>query len=142
MTGVSISTLEQLTKVRAHKRQVLQASDFAVLKKGMVEHDAPGLVEFMELRCTLARLLVHGAPVHADVLCGSVERQRLAGKEQRIIERGHLAHGLPGHREKTSRERFAQPVSQRCDIADQPAKGVGRRIAGQRHHIETRAAHG
>src|SRR5262245_4447574 len=53
MTGVSISTLEQLTKVRAHKKQVLQASDFAVLKKGMVEHDAPGLVEFMEPRCTL-----------------------------------------------------------------------------------------
>jgi len=53
MTGVSISTLEQLTKVRAHKEEVLQASDFAVLKKGMVEHDAPGLVEFIEPRCTL-----------------------------------------------------------------------------------------
>src|SRR5262245_1088658 len=53
MTGVSISTLEQLTKVRAHKKEVLQASDFAVMKKGMVEHDAPGLVEFMEPRCSL-----------------------------------------------------------------------------------------
>jgi hypothetical protein len=53
MTGVSISTLEQLTKVRAHKQEVLQASDFAVMKKGMVEHDAPGLVEFMEPRCSL-----------------------------------------------------------------------------------------
>ncbi len=53
MTGVSISTLEQLAKVRAHKKQVLQASDFAMMKKGMVEHDAPGLVEFMEPRCSL-----------------------------------------------------------------------------------------
>jgi SpoVK/Ycf46/Vps4 family AAA+-type ATPase len=54
MTGVSVSTLEQLTKVRAHRRQVLQTSDFAVLKKEMVEHDAPGLVEFVESRRTLA----------------------------------------------------------------------------------------
>jgi AAA+ superfamily predicted ATPase len=53
MTGVSISTLEQLTKVRAHRRQVLQPSDFTVLKKEMVEHDAPGLVEFLESRRTL-----------------------------------------------------------------------------------------
>jgi ATPase family protein associated with various cellular activities (AAA) len=53
MTGVSISTLEQLTKVRAHRRQVLQPSDFTVLKKEMVEHDAPGLVEFMESQRSL-----------------------------------------------------------------------------------------
>jgi hypothetical protein len=53
MTGVSISTLEQLTKVRAHRRQVLQPSDFSILKKEMVEHDAPGLVEFLESKRTL-----------------------------------------------------------------------------------------
>jgi SpoVK/Ycf46/Vps4 family AAA+-type ATPase len=54
MSGVSISTLEQLTKVRAHRRQVLQPSDFTILKKEMVEHDAPGLVEFLESKRTLA----------------------------------------------------------------------------------------
>ena len=54
MTGVCVSTLEQLTKVRAHTRQVLRTSDFAVLKKEMVEHDAPGLVEFVESKRTLA----------------------------------------------------------------------------------------
>jgi len=54
MTGVSVSTLEQLTKVRAHRGQVLQTSDFAVLKKEMIEHDAPGLVEFVESKRTLA----------------------------------------------------------------------------------------
>lgn len=53
MTGVSVSTLEQLTKVRAHRKQVLQSSDFAILKKEMVEHDAPGLVEFVESKRTL-----------------------------------------------------------------------------------------
>ena len=53
MTGVSVSTLEQLTKVRAHTGQTLQASDFSVLKKEMVEHDAPGLVEFVESQRTL-----------------------------------------------------------------------------------------
>jgi hypothetical protein len=53
MTGVSVSTLEQLTKVRAHSRQVLKPTDFAVLKKDMVEHDAPGLVEFVESNRTL-----------------------------------------------------------------------------------------
>ncbi len=53
MTGVSISTLEQLTKVRAHRRQVLSWADFSALKKDIVEHDAPGLVEFLEPRRTL-----------------------------------------------------------------------------------------
>jgi hypothetical protein len=53
MTGVSVSTLEQLTKVRAHSKQELKSSDLAVLKKEMVEHDAPGLVEFVEPRRTL-----------------------------------------------------------------------------------------
>jgi hypothetical protein len=53
MTGVSVSMLEQLTKIRAHNRQVLKPTDFAVLKKEMVEHDAPGLVEFIESDRTL-----------------------------------------------------------------------------------------
>ena len=53
MTGVSISTLEQLTKVRAHMKRVLQPSDMAMMKKEMVEHDAPGLVEFVESERTL-----------------------------------------------------------------------------------------
>jgi hypothetical protein len=53
MTGVSISTLEQLTKVRAHGGGVLLASDLSGVKKEMVEHDAPGLVEFIESKRTL-----------------------------------------------------------------------------------------
>jgi SpoVK/Ycf46/Vps4 family AAA+-type ATPase len=54
MTGVSVSTLEQLTKVRAYNKETLQSSDFVALKKEMVENDAPGLVEFLESERTLA----------------------------------------------------------------------------------------
>jgi ATPase family associated with various cellular activities (AAA) len=53
MTGVSVSTLEQLTKVQAHSGQVLQASDLSAMKKAMVEHDASGLIEFVESSRTL-----------------------------------------------------------------------------------------
>jgi hypothetical protein len=53
MTGVSVSTLEQLTKMRAHLKHVLQSSDLALLKKEMVEYDAPGLVDFVESKRTL-----------------------------------------------------------------------------------------
>jgi hypothetical protein len=53
MTGVSVSTLEQLTKVQAHAGKVLQASDLSAMKKAMVEHDASGLIEFVESTRTL-----------------------------------------------------------------------------------------
>jgi hypothetical protein len=53
MTGVSVNTLQQLTKIRAHTGQELRSSDFVALKKEMVEHDAPGLVEFIESKHTL-----------------------------------------------------------------------------------------
>jgi hypothetical protein len=53
MTGVSVSTLQQLTKIRAHNKQELRSTDFAALKKEMVERDAPGLVEFIESKRTL-----------------------------------------------------------------------------------------
>ena len=53
MTGVSVATLEQLTKVQAHSGKVLQASDLSAMKKAMVEHDAAGLIEFVESTRTL-----------------------------------------------------------------------------------------
>ncbi|MEJ0038230.1 MAG: ATP-binding protein [Gammaproteobacteria bacterium] len=53
MTGVSVATLEQLTKVQAHSGKVLQASDLSAMKKAMVEHDASGLIEFVESSRTL-----------------------------------------------------------------------------------------
>jgi hypothetical protein len=53
ITGLSVNTLQQITKVRAHNAEVLQSHDFAALKKEMVERDAPGLVEFVESTRTL-----------------------------------------------------------------------------------------
>ena len=53
ITGLSVNTLQQITKVRAHNGQVLHSQDFAALKKEMVERDAPGLVEFVEPTRTL-----------------------------------------------------------------------------------------
>jgi SpoVK/Ycf46/Vps4 family AAA+-type ATPase len=53
MTGVSTRTLEQLTKVRAYNRQVMEPLELGAVKKEMVERDAPGLVEFMQSKRTL-----------------------------------------------------------------------------------------
>ena len=53
LSGVSISALEQLAKIRAHEQQPLQLSDLAGVKKEMVERDAPGLVEFVDSKRTL-----------------------------------------------------------------------------------------
>ncbi|MGH8258352.1 MAG: AAA family ATPase, partial [Steroidobacteraceae bacterium] len=48
VSGASVNTLQQITKLRAHNGRKLQADDFAALKKEMVERDAPGLIEFVE----------------------------------------------------------------------------------------------
>jgi len=53
VSGVSVNTLQQITKLRAHNGRKLQSEDFAVLKKEMVERDAPGLIEFLESTRTL-----------------------------------------------------------------------------------------
>jgi SpoVK/Ycf46/Vps4 family AAA+-type ATPase len=53
MAGVSVSTLEQLTKVQAHTGKVLLATDLSERKKEMVEHDASGLIEFIAPTRTL-----------------------------------------------------------------------------------------
>ncbi len=53
LTGVYISTLEQLAKIRAHKKELLRAADLTMMKKEMVEQDAPGLIEFVESKRTL-----------------------------------------------------------------------------------------
>jgi hypothetical protein len=53
VSGASVSTLQQITKLRAHNGRRLQADDFAALKKEMVERDAPGLIEFVESNRTL-----------------------------------------------------------------------------------------
>jgi AAA+ superfamily predicted ATPase len=54
LTGVSVSALEQLIKVRAHTGKALDSNDLAAAKKQMVERDAESLVEFVDAKRTLA----------------------------------------------------------------------------------------
>ncbi len=54
LSGVSVSALEQLVKLRAHTSQPLLPADLAAAKKQMVERDATGLVEFVDSKRTLA----------------------------------------------------------------------------------------
>jgi hypothetical protein len=53
MVGVSLRTLEQLAKIRTYNKQLLQFSELVAVKKQLVEHDASGLVEFLQSTRTL-----------------------------------------------------------------------------------------
>jgi hypothetical protein len=53
LAGVTIASLESLTKIRHHEHKPLGDNDLARLKKDLVERDSAGLVEFIESRRTL-----------------------------------------------------------------------------------------
>jgi hypothetical protein len=53
LLGVSVSALESLVKIRAHSVQAIGAGDLTRIKKGLVERDSAGLVEFLESKRTL-----------------------------------------------------------------------------------------
>src|SRR6188768_314407 len=54
LTGVTVSSLESLTRIRHHENKPLADADLAKLKKQLVEQDSAGLVEFIEGKRTLA----------------------------------------------------------------------------------------
>ena len=91
ITGLSVNTLQQITKVRAHNGQVLQSHDFAALKKEMVERDAPGLVEFVEPTRTLDDYFGQGCPEEIW-LRQDIALWRINGYQ------ASAAHGLPAVR--------------------------------------------
>jgi hypothetical protein len=92
VAGVTVNTLEQITKVRAHTQQPLQSSDFAVLKKDMVERDAPGLIEFVESTRTLEDY--HGQQILKNWLRQDIELWRL--NDARALPMGYLLSGPIG----------------------------------------------
>jgi hypothetical protein len=92
MVGVSIRTLEQLTKIRAFKQQVLQASELAAVKKELVEHDAPGLVEFLQPTRTLDHY--HGQEALKRWLRQDVALWK--GNDLRALPMGYLLCGPVG----------------------------------------------
>jgi hypothetical protein len=53
LTGVSLSALQSLVRRRAHEGQQLQPSDWAGVKKTLIEGEAEGLLEFIEAHRTL-----------------------------------------------------------------------------------------
>ncbi len=53
LTGVSISALNSLIRIREHEGRALSAADWIATKKQMVEGDSSGLVEFIESKKTL-----------------------------------------------------------------------------------------
>jgi hypothetical protein len=54
LAGVTISSMENLARMRHHENRPLGDADLAKLKKELVEKDSAGLVEFIEPRRTLA----------------------------------------------------------------------------------------
>jgi hypothetical protein len=54
LAGVTVSSLESLTRIRHHENKPLADADLARLKKDLVERDSSGLVEFIEGKRTLA----------------------------------------------------------------------------------------
>jgi ATPase family associated with various cellular activities (AAA) len=53
LTGVTVSALESLVKIRGHAGEALSAADMTRIKKGLVERDSANLVEFIESKRTL-----------------------------------------------------------------------------------------
>ena len=53
LTGVSISALNSLIRIREHESRALTAADWIATKKQMVEGDSSGLVEFIDSKKTL-----------------------------------------------------------------------------------------
>jgi ATPase family associated with various cellular activities (AAA) len=60
LTGVTVSALESLIKVRSHEKRALSSQDLTRIKKDLVERDSAGLVEFIESKRTLDDY--HGQP--------------------------------------------------------------------------------
>ncbi len=54
LTGVSISALASLVRIRAHQKQVLGPADWVKVKKQLVEAESSGLIEFIDSRRSLA----------------------------------------------------------------------------------------
>ena len=53
LAGVTVSSLDSLTRIRHHENKPLADADLAKLKKELVERDSAGLVEFIEGKRTL-----------------------------------------------------------------------------------------
>jgi hypothetical protein len=53
LTGTTLTSVENLLRMKSHQREVLHARDLVVMRKELVEKDAAGLIEFIESKRTL-----------------------------------------------------------------------------------------
>lgn len=53
LTGTTLTSVENLLRVKTHAREVLQAKDLVSMRKELVEKDSAGLIEFIESKRTL-----------------------------------------------------------------------------------------
>ncbi|MBD8527096.1 AAA family ATPase [Pseudomarimonas arenosa] len=53
LTGVTLSSLQSLVRIRAHQQKRLGPSDWAEVKKQLIEDEAEGLIEFIESKRSL-----------------------------------------------------------------------------------------
>lgn len=92
LTGVGISALQSLVKIRQHEQRSLTPQDFVQAKKQLVEGDAGGLVEFVEAKKTLEQY-------HAQEALKTWLRQDMALWQQgdlRALPMGYLFCGPVG----------------------------------------------
>ncbi|MFP5246599.1 MAG: AAA family ATPase, partial [Thermoanaerobaculia bacterium] len=53
LTGTTLTSVENLLRMKSHKREVLHARDLVVMRKELVEKDSAGLIEFIESKRSL-----------------------------------------------------------------------------------------
>lgn len=53
LAGTTLSALESVVKTKQHRKEPLDSSDLAQIKKELVENDTNGLIEFLETQRTL-----------------------------------------------------------------------------------------
>lgn len=53
LTGTTLTSVENLLRVKSHAKEVLHANDLVAMRKELVEKDSAGLIEFIESKRTL-----------------------------------------------------------------------------------------
>ncbi|HEY0156647.1 MAG TPA: AAA family ATPase [Thermoanaerobaculia bacterium] len=53
LTGTTLTSVENLLRMKSHRKEVLHAGDLVTMRKELVEKDSAGLIEFIESKRTL-----------------------------------------------------------------------------------------
>jgi hypothetical protein len=92
LAGVSLSALQSLVRQRAHEGRVLVEADWLDVRKGMIENEASGLIEFVRSSRTLEDY--HSPPALKDWLRQDMALWRRA--DLRALPMGYIFCGPVG----------------------------------------------